>query len=250
MRLCVVLPCFFRSVDFCDAVRSISSLGYDAVELWGWGDIDPVHAREVLDEMGVELLSMCVTEFRLTDPAYRSAFYDGVKRTCEFASNLGVKKLITQVGADTGMDRDFQHKSIVDGLSAVVPILEQYGITLMIEPLNTLFDHKGYYLTSSAEAFDIVREVDSPYVKVIFDIYHQQITEGNIIPTVTSNLQYIAHLHAAGHPGRHEPWLGESDYRVIINAFDKAGYDGAIGLEYFPTADSMESLKMAREILG
>ena len=250
MRPCVVLPCFFRNTDFCDAIRSVASLGYDAAELWGWGNIDPELAKSVLDETGVTLVSMCVTEFRLTDPAFRDAFCDGVKKTCEFASRLGVKRLITQVGADTGMDRAYQHKSIVDGLSSVTPILEQYGITLMIEPLNTLFDHKGYYLTSSKEAFDIVREVGSPYVKVIYDIYHQQITEGNIIPTVTSNLEYIAHLHAAGHPGRHELWLGENDYRVIIDAIDKAGYDGAIGLEYFPTLDASESLKRAREIFA
>ena len=250
MRPCVVLPCFFRNTDFCDAIRKVASLGYDAAELWGWGDIDPVRAKAVLDETGVELLSMCTTEFRLTDPTYRGAFYDGVKRTCEFASKLGVKRLITQVGADTSMNRAFQHKSIVDGLAAAVPILEQYKITLMIEPLNTQFDHKGYYLTSSEEAFDIVREVGSPYVKVIYDIYHQQITEGNIIPTVTSNLQYIAHLHAAGHPGRHELWLGENDYRVIIDAIDKAGYQGALGLEYFPTTDPLESLCQARKLFS
>jgi len=250
MRPCVVLPCFFRNTDFCDAIRKVASSGYDAAELWGWGDIDPVRAKAVLDETGVELLSMCTTEFRLTDPAYRDAFSDGIKKTCEFASKLGVKRLITQVGADTGMDRAFQHKSIVDGLSSVTPILELYGITLMIEPLNTIFDHKGYYLTSSAEAFDIVREVGSPFVKVIYDIYHQQITEGNIIPTVTSNLQYIAHLHAAGHPGRHELQLGESNYRVIIEAIDKAGYQGALGLEYFPTADPLESLCQARKLFS
>ena len=250
MRPCVVIPCFFRNTDFCDAIRKVASLGYDAAELWGWGDIDPVRAKAVLDETGVELLSMCTTEFRLTDPTYRGAFYNGVKRTCEFASKLGVKRLITQVGADIGIDRSCQHKSIVDGLAAAVPILEQYKITLMIEPLNTQFDHKGYYLTSSEEAFDIVREVGSPYVKVIYDIYHQQITEGNIIPTVTSNLQYIAHLHAAGHPGRHELWLGENDYRVIIDAIDKAGYQGALGLEYFPTTDPLESLCQARKFFS
>ena len=100
-----------------------------------------------------------------------------------------------------------------------------------------------YPLWGNTQLFDF-----SVYVKVIYDIYHQQITEGNIIPTVTSNLEYIAHLHAAGHPGRHEPWLGENDYRVIIDAIDKAGYTGFMGLEYFPTIDALESLKRAKEI--
>ena len=104
-------------------------------------------------------------------------------------------------------------------------------------------------IISEDEAFDIVKEVNSPYVKVIYDIYHQQITEGNIIPTVISNLDHIAHLHAAGHPGRHELHLGENDYRVIVNALDKAGYSGAMGLEYFPTLDPIESLKQTRQLL-
>ena len=250
MRLCVVLPCFFRNTDFCDAVKTVKSLGYDDVELWGWDGIDAERAKATLDETGVKLISLCTTEFRLNDPDYRKAFLEGLKSTCEFASKLGAKRIITQVGNDTGKDRCIQHKSIVDGLCAAAPMLEQYGITLMIEPLNTLFDHKGYYLTSSAEAFEIVKEVSSPFVKVIFDIYHQQITEGNIIPNIVNNLPYIAHLHCAGHPGRHEPWLGESNYHAIIDAVDKAGYKGAMGLEYFPTMDINESLLMARKLFN
>ena len=242
MRPCVVLPCFFKNTDFCHAVKKVAAIGYDAVELWGWGGIDPVCAKATLDETGVELISLCTTEFRLNNPEYREAFLDGLKRTCEFASLLGAKRIITQVGNDMGDDRLVQQRAIIDGLKAAAPILEKHGITLMIEPLNTLFDHKGYYLTSSGEAFDIVREVNSPYVKVIFDIYHQQITEGNIIPNIVNNLQYIAHLHGAGHPGRHEIWLGESNYEAIIDAVDKAGYEGALGLEYFPTLDAEKSL--------
>ncbi|MBQ2736860.1 MAG: TIM barrel protein [Clostridia bacterium] len=249
MRLCVVLPCFFKNSDFCDAIYKISALGYDAAELWGWGDIDPEKAKKALSETGVELLSLCTTEFRLNDPGYRERFLSGLKATCDFAKELNVKRIITQVGNDTGMDREYQRRSIVDGLLSSAPLLAEYGITLMIEPLNTRFDHKGYYLSSSAEAFDIVKEVNSPYVKVIYDIYHQQITEGNIIPTVISNLDHIAHLHAAGHPGRHELHLGENDYRVIVNALDKAGYSGAMGLEYFPTLDPIESLKQTRQLL-
>ena len=248
MRPCVCIPCFFGNMDFCDAVRSVAGLGYDAVELWGWGGIDPERAKSALSDTGVELLSLCTTEFRLNDPKLRESYIDGIKKTCELASLLGAKRIITQVGNDTGEAREHQHISIVEGLKAVAPILTEYGITLMIEPLNDKFDHKGYYLTSSKEAFDIVKEVGSPFVKVIFDIYHQQITEGNIIPTVLENLPYIAHLHSAGHPGRHELQRGESNYPAIIEAIDKAGYTGAMGLEYFPTESPIESLRKAKKL--
>ena len=101
---------------------------------------------------------------------------------------------------------------------------------------------------SAVEAFDIVREVNSPCVKVIFDIYHQQVMEGNIISNITNNLDLIAHLHGAGHPGRNEMQYGESDYKNIIKAVDEAGYSGALGLEYFPLMDPLESLRIAKEL--
>lgn len=248
MRLCVAIPCFFKNVDFCDAIRTSASLGYDAVETYNWKDLDLDAVKRTLDETGVELISMCTTEFRLTDPEYRDAWVAGVKETCEAAKKLGVKKLITQVGKDTGAPREAQHASIVAGLKAGAPILEEYGITVMIEPLNTYVNHPGYYLWSAVEAFDIVREVNSPCVKVIFDIYHQQVMEGNIIPNITNNLDLIAHLHGAGHPGRNEMQYGESDYKNIIKAVDAAGYTGALGLEYKPLMDPVESLKAAKKI--
>ena len=90
----------------------------------------------------------------------------------------------------------------------------------------------------------------SPNVKVVFDIYHQQVSEGNIIPNITENLDCIAHLHAAGHPGRHELQFGENDYKNIFAAVDRAGYTGACGLEYNPLLDPAESLAAAKKLFG
>ena len=250
MRLCVAIPCFFKGIDFCDAIRQTAALGFDAAETYKWQWLELEKVRDVLQETGVELLSMCTTEFRLTDPAFRDLWLDGIRKSCVAARMLGVKRLITQVGNDTGAPRQEQHASIVDGLRAGLDILEEYGVTVMIEPLNTYVNHPGYYLWSSAEAFEIVREVNSPFVKVIFDIYHQQIMEGNIIPNVTGNLDCIAHLHGAGHPGRNELQYGESNYGVILKAIENAGYTGAIGLEYRPLMDPIESLREAARIFG
>ena len=114
---------------------------------------------------------------------------------------------------------------------------------LVIEPLNTYVDHAGYYLWSSDEAFQIVGEVNSPNIKVLFDIYHQQIMEGNIIPRIRKNINSIGHFHAAGSPGRHELDSGEINYPNIFEAIGEAGYTGYIGLEYFPLKDAVEGLK-------
>lgn len=250
MRLCVPIPCFFKNVDFCEAIKIVASLGYDAAETYRWKDLDLDKVKATLDETGVELLSMCTSEFRMTTPEHRQLWLDGLKESCIAAGKLGVKKLITQVGQDTGAPREEQRASIVAALNAAKPILEEYGVTIMPEPLNTYVNHPGYYLWSSIEAFDIIREVDHPNVKLIYDIYHQQVMEGNIIPSVTKNLDLIAHLHSAGHPGRHELQYGENDYNVIFDAIDKAGYTGACGLEYSPLMDPIESLKLAKEKYG
>ena len=250
MKFCVPLPCFFGGLPFETAVEKVSRLGYKYVEIYNWKNLNLDSAANALQKTGVTLLSMCTAEFCLTDPAKRGSWVDGIRESCEAAAALGVKKLITQVGQDTGADRKIQHQSIVDGLKAGAEILERAGVTVMIEPLNVKVDHPGYYLTSSAEAFDIVRETGSPNVRVVFDIYHQQVSEGNIIPNIIENLDLIAHLHAAGHPGRNELQYGENDYINIFAAVDKAGYTGACGLEYTPLLGAEESLAEALRLFG
>lgn len=243
MKFDVPVPCFYGKLDFCEALEKIGALGFKAAETYDWKSLDIDKVKEAEKRSGVELVSMCTSCFDLTEPERRGEWLEGLKESCTAANKLGVKMLITQVGADTGKERAFQHESIVEGLRLAAPMLEDCGITLNIEPLNTLVDHKGYYLPSSAEAFDIIREVGSKNVKVVFDIYHQQISEGNIIPNIVSDLDLIAHLHCAGHPGRHDLQYGENDYRVIFDAVDKAGYKGFCGLEYSPLGDATESLE-------
>ncbi len=248
MRLCVPIPCFFSKMDFPAAIRKVRELGFDAAETYNWKALDLDAVRAACEEADVELLSMCTTEFRMTDPACRELWLAGLRESCEAAVKVGAKRLITQVGPDTGAPREEQHASIVAALREAKPILETTGVTIMIEPLNTLVNHPGYYLWSAAEGFEIVREVDHPLVKVVYDIYHQQVMEGNIIPNITNNLDCIAHLHSAGHPGRHELQYGENDYKVIFAAVDKAGYTGSCGLEYSPLMDPEESLREVRRI--
>lgn len=237
-------------MDFCDALRRVKALGFDAAETYNWKGLDFDAVRRTCQETGVELLSMCTSEFRMTDPAFREAWLAGLEESCRAANQMGVKRLITQVGQDTGAPRAEQHAAIVETLRQARPILEKSGVTIMLEPLNTLVNHPGYYLWSAVEGFEIIRELNHPLVKLVYDIYHQQVMEGNIIPNITKNLDCIAHLHSAGHPGRNELQYGENDYKVIFAAVDKAGYQGACGLEYRPLLPPEESLLEAKRIYG
>ena len=197
MKLCVPIPCFFpcsTTEQFIAAIHKSAELGYTAVETYDWRMLDTSAVKSTLEDTGVELCSILVMENRLTTPDCRDLWLTSLRETCEAAVKMGVKRAITQVGNDTGAPREVQHTAIVETLKAAKPILEQYGVTVMPEPLNVKVNHPGYYLTTASEAFDIIREVDSPFVKVVYDIYHQQVTEGDIIPTVTKNLDLIAHL--------------------------------------------------------
>ena len=245
MRLCVAIPCFFGKMDFCEALKLSAELGFDAAETYNWKNLDFDRVRFTCQDAGIELMSMCTSDFRATLPEVRGEYLAALRESCEAANKMGVKRLITQSGPDTGADRAIQHQDLVTTLKEAAPVLEHYGVTLMLEPLNTYINHPDTYLWSSAEGFDIIKEVDSPFVKLIYDIYHQQIMEGNIIPNVVNNLQYIEHLHSAGSDGRHELWFGENNFEYIFNAIDEAGYMGACGLEYSPLLSAEESLKAA-----
>lgn len=232
-----------------EALRRAAKAGYGAYEFWSWEDrdIDAIHRAQ--DETGMRLTAMCTSCASPVDPAQHDAFADGLIRSIETARKLGCLRLITQPGSDRpGVSREAQFGAMFRLFERCAPILEDAGVTLLLEPLNALVDHKGCFLSRSDEAFRVIRTVGSPRIRLLFDIYHQQITEGNLIRNLTENVELIGHIHAAGNPGRHElTGENEIDYRSVFGALKRAGYDGAVGLEYAPLTDADESLRILRE---
>ena len=143
--------------------------------------------------------------------------------------------MITQVGNDTGAPRMRQHDAIVAGLKRMAPHLEKAGIILTVEPLNDVKDHPGYYLTSSDEGFDIIREVGSPNVQLLFDIYHQVHMGENVMEKIEKNYDLITHFNIAGHPNRDAKLFdGGFDYDPVFRMLKEMGCEKALGLELFP----------------
>jgi hydroxypyruvate isomerase len=162
---------------------------------------------------------------------------------------LECRLIISQTGNLTDAPVEEQRQSVIDGLKQCANILNGTNITLVIEPLNTKIDHIGCYLSSSEEGAFIIDEVNNPHVKLLYDFYHQQITEGDIIRTSTGMLDKIRHFHAAGNPGRHELDVGEVDYVNVFKALRENHYKGFIGLEYFPLSHAEEGLRAANNRL-
>ena len=248
MRYSVCANAVFGGVALPEAVRRIHASGYSAFEFWSWWDQDMAAVAAAQKETGIDCAGMCTRMVPLNVPERRDEYVNGVRDSIKAAAELNCRVLISQVGQTVeGVSRQAQHDSIVAGLRKCAPLLEDAGMMLVIEPLNALINHRGYYLTHSDEAYDIIREAGSPNIKVLFDVYHQQITEGNLIGNIARGIDLIGHVHIAGNPGRHEP-LDNSEvcYPVIIDALKKNGYTGAVGLEYMPLRAPEEGL---REIL-
>jgi hydroxypyruvate isomerase len=227
-----------------DALRVVKAAGIRAFEFWGWWDKDVGALLAARDTHGMEVSACCTKFVSLVDPAQRTAYLAGLEASIAAAQRLECNTLISQVGDNRpGIDRAELHQCLVDGLKQAAPLLRAANITLVIEPLNELVDHPGYYLIRSDEAFAIIDEVGSPQVKVVFDIYHQQISEGNLIHNITTHIDKIGHFHAAGNPGRHELTRGEIDYRNVFQAIRESNFDGYVGLEYWPLLDPLHGLQ-------
>jgi len=243
MKLSVCIDALFKGQDFIKSMECVKNSGINAFEFWGWWDKNLQIMKKAADEMEMEITAFCTKFVSLVDQSKRLAYLKGLQESIEAAKKMGCKKLITQVGDElTNISREEQHKNIVQGLTESASVLEDEDITLLVEPLNTYVDHNGYYLSSSVEGFKIIDEVGSNNVKLLFDIYHQQIMEGDLISRITSSIEKIGHFHAAGNPGRHELDSGEISYGNIFKAIDQTGFTGYIGLEYFPVNNPVEGI--------
>ncbi|HZJ56620.1 MAG TPA: TIM barrel protein [Clostridia bacterium] len=245
MPLSVNVEAVFSGWDFFEGMEAVKRAGLSAYEFWTWWNKDIDEIAKVGNELGLETTAICTKFISLVDPDKRQEYKDALKDTLEVAGTLGCKTIISQVGDEIlGIPRETQKMSIVEGLKECAPMLEKAGVTLVFEPLNTLVDHHGYYLWSSEEAFDIECMVRSTNIKVLYDIYHQQIMEGHLIYRIIKNIDRIGYFHAAGNPGRHELTTGEINYPEVFKAIGKAGYKGFIGLEYFPLGDPVKGLEL------
>ena len=254
-KLSVRVEPVFRRIPLEQQMALVADAHYQGFEFGNWRAADPAAITPLKNKLGIECA--CIVGNRnvnppgmtLTDPRDREGFLAEIKASTEAAKRFETKRMVVLTGNEVaGMSRGAQHKNIVEGLKAAHEIVAPAGITMILEPLNTLVDHKGYYLNHTPEAFEIVREVDSPNLKILFDIYHVQIMDGNLIDTIRKNMGAIGHFHVGDVPGRHEPGTGEIDYSNVFKAIQSTGFKGFVAMEYNPSKDPMETLRGVREL--
>lgn len=245
VKLSVCIEMFWRELPFEERITRVAALGYPAFEFWGWKNKDIAKIKAAMQAHNLPIAALCLEPgSSLIRRNCEAALIQGMKETAVVAHELGCKTIIATTG-NTYDDESYEisRRRVVRQLTAVAHVAEDNGLTLVIEPLNTLADHHGYWLTKMSQAVDVVSATNSPAAKILMDCYHQQIQEGNIINNLTEYIAHIGHFHTAGVPGRNELLGGEQDYRAIFKAIDATGYNGYVGLEYKPTMDADLSLK-------
>jgi hydroxypyruvate isomerase len=241
----------FNELPFLDRFAAAKAAGFSGVEFLFPYDFEKVVLREKLDryglvqvlhnlpagnwaagERGIAVLPDRVAEFR-----------SGVERAIDYANSLDCRQLNCLAGiAPAGADAKTLHRVFVDNLRFAADALARHNIRLLIEPINTR-DIPGFFLSRTQQAQDIIAEVGSDNLFIQYDIYHMQVMEGDLAPTIRKHLGRIAHIQLADNPGRNEPGTGEINFPYLFRYLDEIGYAGWIGCEYKPKTATEESLE-------
>ena len=243
MKYSLCIEPVFENLPFYDRIQAAKDLGLDAVEFWDPSVYDTKKIGDIAARAGMPVAAICLNQAW----TYRMNFaYDIVRKNVEqsiaFGKDIGCKTFIGLAG-DITCKADTQKTLLIENLKRVAELCEKEGVTIVLEALNSICDHKGYYLDSSYLGFEIVKAVNSPSVKLLFDCYHMQLMEGNLVNNITENIDFIGHFHSAGVPGRNELHLGETNYPRVIRAAEEAGYTQYFGLEYWPSYENNQSVR-------
>jgi len=261
MELGLCIEMALTKLPFERRFKKAAELGFEFVEMWFVKDFSYQGTAEKLAKIAerndVKITNTVIGSpdgsigGGLTNPAKRKQWLNRAKKTIEFNKAANIPATIVCTGNIVkGMSNRQMMQSVTEGLKQTLEMAVKAGITLLLEPLNTIYDHPGYWLLSSDKGAAICRKFKCPNMKLLFDCYHMQIMEGDVLKHIERNIDVIGHFHSAGVPGRHELYNSELNYPFITGQIEKLGYKGVFGLEYAPLVDDVESLRKTLEYLG
>ena len=249
-KLSVMLWTVFRNMPFEQRLEKVAEAGYQAVELvnefehWQAADFSRAAAR--CRSLGMTFDATAGLSAGIADPAQRGKFLEEVGQMLPVMEKLECRSLIVLSGnAVPGLSREAQHQSCIEGLQRAADLAAPHGVTLLLENIDPEENPK-YYLTSSREGFEIVRQLNRPNVRFLYDLYHQQIAEGNLIETLERNFAGLGLVHVADVPGRHQPGTGEINFANIYRKLAQLHYSGYMATEFLPQGDPVAELARAR----
>ncbi|MCC5901994.1 MAG: hydroxypyruvate isomerase [Halomonas sp.] len=244
------LSMLFTEVDFLDRFKAAAEAGFKGVEYLFPYDYTAAEIKQHLDTNGLTqvLFNLPAGDWGAGErgiachPGRVEEFRAGVDKAIEYAQVLGNTQVNCLVGIQPdGVSDDEARRTVVENLRFAAEKLKAAGILLIAEPINTR-DIPGFFLNRTEQALALFDDVGSDNLKLQYDIYHMQIMEGDLAPTIEKHLARIAHVQLADNPGRHEPGTGEINYPFLFAHLERLGYDGWIGCEYKPKAGTSQGL--------
>ena len=253
LRLAANISFLFKELPFLDRFAAAADAGFALVECH-WPYDNPIEAlRERLARARQSLVMVNTApgsregDFGLgAVPGREADFQAALDQALAYVSALGATRIHCMAGKVPVTAT--AHRTFVDNLRAAADKAGAKGVTLVIEPINTR-SAPGYFLTRSQQAIDLIAEVDRPNLKLLFDVFHLQIMEGDIITRLETLKPMIGHIQIAAVPSRAEPDGGEINYRAVFDCLERIGYDLVVGCEYLPRAGTKEGLAW-RKALG
>jgi len=261
MKFSACIELLFTEHSFLERIKKAKMSNFDAIEFWDWKEKDIEAIRFECNDNDIKIAAFVGdTKGQMVNPDDNEEFIEGVKESINIAKKLKCKNLILTTNILTKdrsveplsqkISEDEKEQNIFRVLSDLAPIAEKSNIILNIEPLNVIVDHKGYFLKNSKNGFDLLKRINSKNIKLLYDIYHLQIMEGNLINNLKQNLDLIGHIHIADVPGRHEPETGEINYKNIYRKLRELNFEGFIGFEYIPSKNTELSLNIIKKIFN
>ena len=256
-KLSVMLWTVFRDMPFEQRLEKVAAAGYTNVELVGeyekWTDEEFERANAKRKELGITFDCTAGIKHGLCNPAERDALLAEVRQALPIMERISCPSIILLSGnVVPGMTIEAQHQSCVDGLKAASALVE--GRKINGEPVRVLLENidpeenPKYFLTSVARGLEIVKAVGHPQIQFLYDLFHEQISEGNLIEKLEKNIEHVGLIHVADVPGRHEPGTGEINYPNIFRKLADLKYDRVVAMEFIPTADAVAQLRAARNL--
>jgi hydroxypyruvate isomerase len=251
-KLSVMLWTVFKNLPFEQRLEKVADAGYQAVELvdefkgWSAADFRKANARK--RSLNMTFDATAGIRKGLADPQERDGFLSELRELLSIAEELECPGVIVLSGNKVpGLSNAQQHESCVEGLKRAAELAAKRNVTLLLENIDPEENPK-YYLTSVAEGFEVIHQVDNPHVKFLYDFYHEQIAEGNLIEKLEKNIQQVGLVHVADVPGRHAPGTGEINYANIFRKLAELKYDHYAAMEFIPRGDAVGELRAAREL--
>jgi len=260
MKVTACIETIFAELPWEQRFQAAKDAGFDLIEFWSWTDKDLPAIRRLAADAGVGISGFNGdADYSLIDPTHKKPYLEFLERSLDAAVTIGAESVTIHSNAlgDGGIVVNHYDElsdttklcSMYDMLIDVRKMAEDAGVTCNLEALNITTDHVGNFLQTTQMASDIIRLIDSPRVRILYDIYHMQLNnEGSICDTISTYLDAIGHIHIADAPGRHEPGTGEINYRNVIRHLEKVGYQGYVGCELFPLNDSDTAAKAIMDI--